>query len=130
LHARDQERLARVSVFMPALSVLDHVLIRPDQTSGDAIAATTSMARRADVLGYRRYWIGEHHNVASLVSTNPSVLLGLVAAATERIRVGSGGIILPNYGPLAVAENFAGRDHACRPALNRSTKQREEIRPW
>lgn len=92
---------------MPALSVLDHVLIRPDQTSGDAIAATTSLARRADELGYRRYWIGEHHNVASLVSTNPSVLLGLVAAATERIRVGSGGIMLPNYGPLAVAENFA-----------------------
>jgi luciferase family oxidoreductase group 1 len=92
---------------MPALSVLDHVLIRPDQTSGDAIAATTALAQRADALGYRRYWIGEHHNVASLVSTNPSVLLGLVAAATERIRVGPGGIQLANYGALAVAENFA-----------------------
>jgi luciferase family oxidoreductase group 1 len=92
---------------MPALSVLDHVLIRPDQTSGDAIAATTALAQLADGLGYHRYWIGEHHNVASLVSTNPSVLLGLVAAATERIRVGSGGIQLPNYGALAVAENFA-----------------------
>ncbi|MGW1719704.1 LLM class flavin-dependent oxidoreductase [Streptomyces sp. NPDC002156] len=96
-----------MSVSMPALSVLDHVLIRADQTSSAAIAATTSLARAADGFGYRRYWIGEHHNVASLVSTNPSVLLGLVAAATERIRVGSGGIMLPNYGPLAVAENFA-----------------------
>ncbi|RYP84760.1 LLM class flavin-dependent oxidoreductase [Nocardioides guangzhouensis] len=91
----------------PALSVLDLVPVRGDQTSGDAIAATLALARTADRLGYRRYWLAEHHNMPAVAATNPPVLVALVAGATERIRVGSGGVMLPNHAPLVVAEQFA-----------------------
>ena len=90
-----------------ALSVLDLVPVRDDQTSGDALAATRSLARVADDLGYRRYWLAEHHNMPAVAATNPPVLIAMVAAATERIRVGSGGVMLPNHAPLVVAEQFA-----------------------
>jgi luciferase family oxidoreductase group 1 len=90
----------------PALSVLDLVPVRTDQTTGDALAATRSLARVADELGYRRYWLAEHHNVPAVAATNPPVLIAMVAAATERIRVGSGGVMLPNHAPLVVAEQF------------------------
>jgi luciferase family oxidoreductase group 1 len=91
----------------PALSVLDLVPVRSDQTSADALAATLSLARAADDLGYRRYWLAEHHNMPAVAATNPPVLIGLVAGATSRIRVGSGGVMLPNHAPLVVAEQFA-----------------------
>ena len=91
----------------PALSVLDLVPVRSDQTTGDALAATRSLARTADELGYRRYWLAEHHNMPAVAATNPPVLIAMVAAATERIRVGSGGVMLPNHAPLVVAEQFA-----------------------
>jgi luciferase family oxidoreductase group 1 len=94
-------------VTSPALSVLDLVPVRTDQTTGQALAATRSLARVADELGYRRYWLAEHHNMPAVAATNPPVLIGLVAAATERIRVGSGGVMLPNHAPLVVAEQFA-----------------------
>lgn len=90
-----------------ALSVLDLVPVRTDQTTGDAIAASISLARTADRLGYRRYWLAEHHNMPAVAATNPPVLIGMVAASTERIRVGSGGVMLPNHAPLVVAEQFA-----------------------
>ena len=61
----------------------------------------------ADELGYRRYWLAEHHNMPAVAATNPPVLIAMVAAATERIRVGSGGVMLPNHAPLVVAEQFA-----------------------
>ena len=89
------------------LSVLDLVPVRSDQTTGDALAATVSLARVADELGYRRYWLAEHHNMPAVAATNPPVLIAMVAAATERIRVGSGGVMLPNHAPLVVAEQFA-----------------------
>ena len=92
---------------MPALSVLDLVPVRTDQTSADAVAATLSLARTADELGYRRYWLAEHHNMPAVAATNPPVLIGLVAGATTRLRVGSGGVMLPNHAPLVVAEQFA-----------------------
>jgi luciferase family oxidoreductase group 1 len=92
---------------MPALSVLDLVPVRTDQTSADAVAATRSLARVADGLGYRRYWLAEHHNMPAVAATNPPVLIGLVAGATTRMRVGSGGVMLPNHAPLVVAEQFA-----------------------
>ncbi|GAB3250145.1 LLM class flavin-dependent oxidoreductase [Nocardioides dilutus] len=92
---------------MPALSVLDLVPVRTDQTSADAVAATLSLARVADGLGYRRYWLAEHHNMPAVAATNPPVLIGLVAGATSRMRVGSGGVMLPNHAPLVVAEQFA-----------------------
>ena len=91
----------------PVLSVLDLVPVRSDQTSADAVASTLSLARTADRLGYRRYWLAEHHNMPAVAATNPPVLIGLVAGATARIRVGSGGVMLPNHAPLVVAEQFA-----------------------
>ncbi len=91
----------------PKLSVLDLVPVRSDQSTGDALAATRSLARTADELGYERYWLAEHHNMPAVAATNPPVLIGLVAAATSRIRVGSGGVMLPNHAPLVVAEQFA-----------------------
>ena len=92
---------------MTALSVLDLVPVRSDQTTGDAIAASRSLAQVADELGYRRYWVAEHHNMPAVAATNPPVLIAMLAAATERIRVGSGGVMLPNHAPLVVAEQFA-----------------------
>ncbi len=90
-----------------ALSVLDLVPVRSDQTSGDALRASLALARTADELGYRRYWVAEHHNMPAVAATNPPVLIAMLAAATQRIRVGSGGVMLPNHAPLVVAEQFA-----------------------
>ena len=91
----------------PALSVLDLVPVRSDQTTGDAIAATVALAQVADELGYRRYWLAEHHNMPAVAATNPPVLISMVASHTQRLRVGSGGVMLPNHAPLVVAEQFA-----------------------
>lgn len=89
------------------LSVLDLVPVRSDQTTGDALAATRGLAQVADRLGFERYWLAEHHNMPAVAATNPPLLIAMVAAATERIRVGSGGVMLPNHAPLVVAEQFA-----------------------
>jgi luciferase family oxidoreductase group 1 len=94
-------------VSSPALSVLDLVPVRHGQSTGQALAATRSLAGVADRLGYRRYWLAEHHNMPAVAATNPPVLVAMVAAATERISVGSGGVMLPNHAPLVVAEQFA-----------------------
>jgi luciferase family oxidoreductase group 1 len=91
----------------PALSVLDLVPVRTGQSTGEALAATRELARLADRLGYRRYWLAEHHNMPAVAATNPPVLVALVAGVTERMRVGSGGVMLPNHAPLVVAEQFA-----------------------
>jgi len=89
------------------LSVLDLVPVRSDQSTGDALAATRNLAQVADAAGYHRYWLAEHHNMPAVAATNPPLLIALVAAATARIRVGSGGVMLPNHAPLVVAEQFA-----------------------
>lgn len=91
----------------PALSVLDLVPVRSNQTSPDAVAASMALVRRADELGYRRYWFAEHHNMPAVASTSPAVLIASAAARTTRIRVGSGGVMLPNHAPFVVAEQFA-----------------------
>ncbi|MDT0180800.1 LLM class flavin-dependent oxidoreductase [Microbacterium sp. ARD31] len=96
-----------MSIATPALSVLDLVPVRTGQTSSQAIAASLSLAQRADELGYRRYWFAEHHNMPAVASTTPPVLIAAAAARTRRIRVGSGGVMLPNHSPLVVAEQFA-----------------------
>lgn len=96
----------------PRLSVLDLVPVRRNQTSGDAIAATIALAQRADELGYARYWVAEHHNMPAVAATNPPVLMGILAANTHRIRVGSGGVMLPNHSPLVIAEQFAALEAA------------------
>jgi len=89
------------------LSVLDLVPVRSDQTTGAAIAASRRLAQVADATGFHRYWVAEHHNMPAVAATNPPVLIAMLAAATERIRVGSGGVMLPNHAPLVVAEQFA-----------------------
>ncbi|MBO0868292.1 MAG: LLM class flavin-dependent oxidoreductase [Micromonosporaceae bacterium] len=89
------------------LSVLDLMTVRTGQTTADALAASVRLVQRADQLGYHRYWVAEHHNMPSVGSTNPPVLIALLASRTERIRVGSGGVMLPNHAPLLVAEQFA-----------------------
>jgi luciferase family oxidoreductase group 1 len=89
------------------LSVLDLVPVRTDQMTADALRATLALARTADDLGYHRYWLAEHHNMPAVAATNPPVLIGLVAGKTSRIRVGSGGVMLPNHAPLVIAEQFA-----------------------
>ncbi len=87
--------------------MLDLVPVRSDQTTGDAVRASLSLARVAEAAGYHRYWVAEHHNMPAVAATNPPVLIAMIAAATERIRVGSGGVMLPNHAPLVVAEQFA-----------------------
>lgn len=89
------------------LSVLDLVPVRSDQSTSDAIAASTLLAQTADQLGYTRYWIAEHHNMPAVAATSPPVLIAHLAAHTSAIRLGSGGVMLPNHAPLAVAEQFA-----------------------
>jgi len=91
----------------PALSVLDLVPVRTGQTSAEAIAASLTLAAHADRLGFSRYWFAEHHNMPAVASTTPPVLIAAAAGRTTRIRLGSGGVMLPNHAPLIVAEQFA-----------------------
>ena len=89
------------------LSVLDQSPIAEGSTAADALANTLDLARHADALGYDRYWLAEHHASPGLAGAAPEALIGPVALATSRIRVGSGGIMLPHYSPFKVAETFA-----------------------
>jgi luciferase family oxidoreductase group 1 len=88
------------------LSVLDQSPVPEGSTGPDALQNTLDLARLADRLGYDRYWLAEHHGL-SLAGPSPEVLIGPVASATERIRVGSGGVMLPHYSPYKVAESFS-----------------------
>jgi luciferase family oxidoreductase group 1 len=88
------------------LSVLDLVPIGTGKSATEALAASTALARRAEELGYRRYWVAEHHGMPGVGSSSPAVLIAHLAGATSRIRVGSGGVMLPNHQPLVVAEQF------------------------
>ena len=124
------------------LSVLDQSPIPSGTSGGDALRNTINLAQTADRLGYHRYWLAEHHASPALAGASPEVLIGSVAAATSRIRVGSGGIMLPHYSPLKIAENFSilaglypdridlglgrapGSDQATAYALQRDRRQR------
>jgi luciferase family oxidoreductase group 1 len=88
------------------LSVLDLAPVGEGATPTEALRASIALAQRADELGYTRFWVAEHHGMPGIASSAPAVLIGAVAAATERIRVGSGGVMLPNHAPLVVAEQF------------------------
>src|SRR5690606_9968125 len=89
-----------------ALSVLDLAPVGTGSTASQALRHTTELATLAERLGYVRYWFAEHHNMPSIASSSPEVLIAHVAAATRRIRVGAGGIMLPNHAPLRIAEAF------------------------
>ncbi len=91
----------------PTISVLDLIPVRAGQSTGDALRASVSLARVAERVGATRYWVAEHHNMPAVASTSPPVLIAMLAGATSTIRVGSGGVMLPNHAPLVVAEQFA-----------------------
>ena len=127
------------------LSVLDLVPIQQGRTVADALANTRDLAQHAERWGYRRYWLAEHHNIAGVGSSATSVLIGYVAAHTSDIRVGSGGVMLPNHAPLVIAEQFGtlaeiypgridlglgrapGTDHATMRALHRDINAADDF---
>jgi luciferase family oxidoreductase group 1 len=89
-----------------ALSALDLVGMRTGESAGSAIARSVDLAQHVEKLGYKRYWLAEHHSISGLACSATPVLIGHVASATKTIRVGSGGVMLPNHAPLVVAEQF------------------------
>src|SRR5215212_9394593 len=89
------------------LGVLDQSPVPEGSTGADALRATIDLARHVDALGFHRYWVAEHHGGPTLAGPSPEALIGPLAAATSAIRVGSGGVMLPHYSPLKVAETFS-----------------------
>lgn len=87
-------------------SILELASVGLGSTPGDVFKNSLDLARKAEQMGYLRFWLAEHHNMISIASSAPSVLIGHIAGGTEKIRVGSGGIMLPNHSPLIVAEQF------------------------
>ncbi|WP_454654627.1 LLM class flavin-dependent oxidoreductase [Bosea beijingensis] len=91
---------------MVAISVLDLVPVVEGEGPREALLKSTDLVRHAEALGYTRYWVAEHHNMVGIASAATSVVIGQLAATTSRIRVGAGGIMLPNHAPLVIAEQF------------------------
>ena len=91
---------------MPFLSILDPSPMMEGQFAADALNETRALAQMADTLGFRSFWVQEHHNTESFASTAPEILIADLATRTSRISIGSGGVMLPNYSPLKVAEQF------------------------
>ena len=91
---------------MTAFSILDLAPVPSGSSIGQALHNTIDLARHAERLGYKRYWLAEHHNMPGIASAATSVVIGAVAAATKTIRVGAGGVMLPNHAPLVIAEQF------------------------
>jgi luciferase family oxidoreductase group 1 len=93
-----------------AVSILDLVGVRKGESAGSAIARSVHLAQHVERLGYKRFWLAEHHSIEGLACSATPVLIGHVAGATSKIRVGSGGVMLPNHAPLVVAEQFGTLD--------------------
>ena len=91
---------------MPRLSVLDLAPITEGSDAASAFRNSLDLARHAERLGFHRYWLAEHHNMPGIASAATSVVIGHVAAGTRTLRVGAGGIMLPNHAPLVIAEQF------------------------
>ena len=91
---------------MTPLSVLDLSPVSAGSSAAQALRNTLDLARLADRLGYVRYWVAEHHNLPAIASCAPDIMIGQIAAVTSRMRIGSGGVMLPNHAPLMVAERF------------------------
>src|SRR5581483_9292740 len=89
------------------LSVLDQSPISEGSTGADALRRSIDLAKLTESLGYHRYWVAEHHGTPMLACASPEALIGGIAASTSTIRVGSGGVMLPHYSPLKVAETFS-----------------------
>jgi luciferase family oxidoreductase group 1 len=123
---------------MPELSILDLAFVRRGATPAEALRNSLDLAQHAEGWNYRRFWLAEHHNMIGIASAATSLLVGYIAAGTSRIRVGAGGIMLPNHAPLLIAEQFGtletlypgridlglgrapGTDHATVRALRRT----------
>ena len=86
--------------------MLDLVAVREGGSVGDALAIAVRTAQHVESLGFKRYWLAEHHNMPGIASSATAVLVGHIAGSTSHIRVGSGGVMLPNHAPLVVAEAF------------------------
>lgn len=132
---------------MIPLSILDLATVATGSTPAQALRETTLMAIEAERLGYRRFWVAEHHAIAAVASSAPAVLIAHLANVTSTIRIGSGGVMLPNHAPLVIAEQFAtlealhphridlglgrapGTDHLTARALRRSADLRAESFP-
>ena len=128
---------------MTPLSVLDLSVVTTGTKPAQALRNSIDLAQHTDRLGYVRYWLAEHHNLSSVASPSPDIMIGQIAAVTKHIRVGSGGVMLPNHAPLMVAERFKmlealfpgridlglgrapGTDHATAHALRRRLDGRE-----
>jgi luciferase family oxidoreductase group 1 len=91
---------------MPVLSILDLAFVPEGSTAADALRRSLDLAQHTEEWGYRRFWLAEHHNMLGIASAATSVAIGYVAAGTKKIRVGAGGIMLPNHSPLVIAEQF------------------------
>src|SRR5262245_15937674 len=91
---------------MVPLSILDLSPVSANSTAGQALRNSLDLARHADGLGFRRYWVAEHHNLPAIASSAPDIMIGQIAAVTKNLRVGAGGVMLPNHAPLMVAERF------------------------
>jgi luciferase family oxidoreductase group 1 len=127
---------------MVPLSVLDLSPVTSGASAAVALHNSLDLARFADQRGYTRYWVAEHHNLASIASTAPEIMIGEIAAQTKRLRVGSGGVMLPNHAPLMVAERFKvlealhpgridlgiGRAPGTDPITSIALRRRQEIR--
>jgi luciferase family oxidoreductase group 1 len=100
-----QRKVAAVSLPLP-LSILDLAFVGDGETVREGLDASVALAQRAEEQGFRRIWYAEHHNMRAVASSATSVLIAHVAAHTERITLGSGGIMLPNHSPLVIAEQF------------------------
>src|SRR5690625_2258777 len=87
-------------------SILELALVNEENDESEALQDMLQVAKKADKLGFHRFWLAEHHNMPGVASSATSILIGHVAEHTERIRVGSGGVMLPNHAPLIVAEQF------------------------
>src|ERR1700736_216321 len=99
-------RGARDPAGMIPLSVLDLSFVPSGSSGAAALRNSLDLARLAEALGFTRYWVAEHHNLPSIASSAPEIMIGQIAAATQHMRVGSGGVMLPNHAPLMVAERF------------------------
>ena len=91
---------------MKPLSILDLAVVTEGSSAREAIQNSRDLAQKAETMGYQRFWMAEHHNMENIASSATSLLLGHIADATEKIRIGSGGIMLPNHSPLIIAEQF------------------------
>ncbi len=104
--AADEIRGAAQGSAPVPLSVLDLVTVGAGRTASDALRTSVDLARLAEARGFHRYWVAEHHSMPGVASSSPAVILAHLAAHTDRIRLGSGGVMLPNHAPLVIAEQF------------------------